>query len=191
MPSLRAILKLSWVRWCGVSVAMVLLMPCMALAQIETQTVEYQVKAAFLYKFAAYIEWPAQTFDRADSPFVIAVFNADSFADTLEQTTSGRRVNGHPFEIRRLHKGASAAGAQILFVPRAATPSDALTLAKGQAILIVTEVEPGASNSGMINFVLADDKVRFDITPSVAEQSNLKISARLLGVARKVIGRTS
>lgn len=162
-------------------------------AQLAAQPIEAQVKAAFLYKFGAYVAWPNQAFEKADSPFVIAVMGADAFADVLEQTTAGRNVNGRPVEVHRVRRGASLAGVQIAFIMGAETSAlaDILAATKGQSILIVTETERGLDSGGMINFVLEQDKVRFDIAPAPAEQNNLKISARLLSVARKVVRRAS
>lgn len=164
-----------------------------ASAQTSPQAIEAQVKAAFLYKFGAYVAWPAQSFERTDSPFVIGVVGADTFADVLEQTTTGRNVNGRLIEVHRLKRGAPLTGVQIAFVMGSDTAAlnETLSSTKGQSVLIVTESEHGLSAGSMINFVLEQDKVRFDIAPSSAEQNNLKISARLLGVARKVVGRSS
>lgn len=162
-------------------------------AQLASQPIEAQVKAAFLYKFGAYIDWPTQAFEKPDSPFVIAVMGVDAFADILTQTTSGRNLNGHPVEVRRVRPGASLSGVQIAFIMGSETSAlpEILTATKGLAILIVTEAERGLNAGSMINFVLEEDKVRFDIAPTLAEQNNLKISARLLSVARRVVRRTS
>ncbi|MGC4061479.1 MAG: YfiR family protein [Aquabacterium sp.] len=163
-------------------------------APAVSHNLESQIKAAFLYKFCAYVDWPGQAFERPDSPFVIGVIDSDAFADILEQTTAGRNVNGHPVEVRRLKRGASLAGVQIAFVagPEAVALTNTVASGKGQSVLIVTEAERGLASGSMINFVLDQDKVRFDIAPTSAEQNNLKISSRLLNVARKVVvGRSS
>lgn len=155
---------------------------------------EYQVKAAFLYKFSTYVEWPAQAFERPDSPFVIGVAGGnDTFIDTLARTASGRQIGGRPIDVRKLRRGASLEGLQVLFIARSgdtAALADMVASAKGQAVLTVTEAEPDPHPAGsMINFVVEGNKVRFDIAPAAADQRNLKISARLLSVARRVIGR--
>jgi hypothetical protein len=162
-------------------------------AQGAPRNLEAQVKAAFLYKFCAYVDWPAQAFARPDSPFVIGVIDSDPFADILEQTTAGRNVNGRPVEVHRLKRGASLAGLQIAFVagPEAGALTNVVASGKGQSVLIVTEADRGLTQGSMINFVLDQDRVRFDISPTSAEQNNLKISSRLLSVARKVVGRSS
>jgi hypothetical protein len=162
-------------------------------ARGDAQATESQVKAAYLYKFGGYVEWPTQAFDKTDSPFVIGVMAGDAFADVLEQTVAGRNLNGHPMSVQRIRRGEPANGVHILFISRTENGAlvDTLNDLKGQAVLTVTDAERGANAGSMITFVLEDSKVRFDIAPAPAEQSKLKISARLLNVARKVLGRVS
>ena len=170
-------------------------LPRIALTQTtpETQATENQIKAAYLYKFGGYVEWPVQSFDKADSPLVIGVLAGDTFADVLEQTIAGRSMNGHPISVRKIRHGEPYTGVHIVFISRTETAAlnDAIAGVKGQAVLTVTDSERGPSAGSMINFVLEDNKVRFDIAPTPAEQNRLKISARLLNVARKVMGRAS
>jgi hypothetical protein len=164
--------------------------PC--LAQSDVQTGEYRVKAAFLYKFASYIEWPSQVFERPESPFVIGVAGADALSDELEQVVIGRSIGGRPVEVRKLRRGAPMNGLQILFVGRSDRgSSDVLASAKGRPVLTVTESEDAFALGSMINFVIIDDRVRFDVALREAEMANLKVSARLLRVARKVLAGPS
>ncbi len=162
-------------------------------AQADAQADEYRVKAAFLYKFGSYIEWPGESFARADSPVAIGVMGADTLAEELAQIVAGRNVNGRPVRVRRLRPGDPIAGLHVLFIGRADSGrlAEILAAAKGRALLTVTESEDGLELGSMINFVVVEDKVRFDIAPPTSESSNLKISARLLGVARKVVSKSS
>ena len=162
-------------------------------AQADAQADEYRVKAAFLYKFGSYIEWPSGTFARADSPVAIGVMGADALADELAQIVSGRNVNGRPVLVRRLRPGDPIAGLHVLFIGGVdrGRLAEILAAAKGQALLTVTESEEGLELGSMINFVVVENKVRFDVAPPPSESDNLKISARLLGVARKVVPRSS
>lgn len=159
----------------------------------QSEVVEYQVKAAFLYKFGAYVEWPAQSFAQADSPLVIGVMGAGAVADELTQMASGRNINGHPVSVKKLRRGEAITGVHILFVARADNEklADTLSVVKGQPVLVVTETDSPPASGSTINFVVADEKVRFDIVLPSAESSNLKLSARLLTVARKVIAGPS
>jgi hypothetical protein len=162
-------------------------------AQADAQADEYRVKAAFLYKFGSYIEWPSGSFSRADSPVAIGVMGADALADELAQIVAGRNVNGRPVSVRKLRPGDPLAGLHVLFIGRShgGRLGEILAAAKGRALLTVTESEEGLELGSMINFVVVEDKVRFDIAPPTSESSNLKISARLLGVARKVVSKSS
>lgn len=161
-------------------------------AQADAQVDEYRVKAAFLYKFGSYIEWPSGSFARADSPVTIGVIGADALADELTQIVAGRNVNGRPARVRKLRAGDPIAGLHVLFVGRGegGRLAEILAAARGQALLTVTESEEGLGLGSMINFVVVEDKVRFDIAPPPSESSSLKISARLLGVARKVVSKS-
>jgi uncharacterized protein DUF4154 len=162
-------------------------------AQADAQADEYRVKAAFLYKFGSYIEWPSGSFARTDSPVTIGVIGADALAEELVQIVAGRNVHGRPVRVRRLRPGDPIAGLHVLFVGRAdgGRLAEILAAARGQALLTVTESEEGLELGSMINFVVVEDKVRFDIAPPPSESSKLKISARLLGVARKVVSKSS
>jgi hypothetical protein len=164
-----------------------------SLAQSDLQVAEYKVKAAFLYKFASYVEWPPQVFERRESPFVIGVAGADALRDELARLVAGRSIDGRPVEVRGLRRGEAASGLHILFVGRLdhGQPADALASAKGRPVLTVTESEDTFALGSVINFVIVDDKVRFDVALREAELANLKVSARLLAVARKVLGGPS
>jgi hypothetical protein len=160
-------------------------------AKADTLADEYRVKAAFLYKFGSYIEWPDRSFARADSPIAIGVMGADMLADELAQIVAGRNVNGRPVLVRRLRPGNSIAGLHVLFIGRTdrGRLAEILAAARGQALLTVTESDEALELGSMINLVVVEDKVRFDVALSPSESSNLKISARLLGVARKVVSK--
>lgn len=159
----------------------------------RTETLESQIKAAFLYKFGSYVEWPTPSFDKADSPFVIGVMAADSFVRILEHTVAGRSMNGRPVVVQRLQPSTPIHVLHILFIDRSQTQalSEAIAAVKGRATLTVTDAERGLGTGCMISFVIDNNKVRFDVAPETAEQSRLKISARLMSVARKVLLRTA
>ncbi len=165
--------------------------PCAA--QSDAQTAEYRVKAAFLYKFGGYVEWPQGVFAKPDSPIAIGVIGADALAEELARIVAGRTINGRPVTVRKLRPGEAVARLHVLFVGRSDSSrlADILAAAKGQPLLTVTESEEALELGSMINFVVVEDKVRFDIAPPPFESSNLKISARLLGVARKVVSKSS
>ena len=165
--------------------------PCPS--QADTQADEYRVKAAFLYKFGSYIEWPGGSFARMDSPLAIGVMGADTLADELMQVVSSRDVKGRSVQVRKLRPGDSIAGLHVLFIGRADSGrlAGVLAAARGRALLTVTESDNALELGSTINFVVVDGKVRFDVAPPPAESGSLKISARLLAVARKVVSKPS
>lgn len=172
--------------------ALCLAPPC-AQAQEEARAAEVRIKAAFLYKFCDYVEWPPAAFARPDSPFVIGVLAADAIADELARVVEQRTIHGRAVSVRKLKRGAPLAGLQMLFVGGAdgTRLAELIAAVKGQPTLVVTESEGVHAPGSMINFILVDDKVRFDIAPQPAESGNLRISARLLAVARKVLAGPS
>ena len=180
-------------RACALSIGIAAGIAAPRAAQADAQADEYRVKAAFLYKFGSYVEWPSGSFARSDSPVTIGVMGADALADELAQIVAGRNVNGRPVLVRKLRPGDPIAGLHVLFVGRSDGPrlAEILAAARGRALLTVTESEEGLELGSVINFVVVEDKVRFDIAPPPSESSNVKISARLLGVARKVVSKSS
>jgi hypothetical protein len=172
-----------------VATALLLLGPAVLAAAADAAMAEYQIKAAFLCKFGNYIAAPSAL---AEQPFVIGVLAGDAIADELAETAKGQTAQGRPIAVRRLAGPAALDGVGIVFVARthAAQAPAVIAAAKGRPILTVTEAERGGAG-GIVNFVVVDDKVRFDIALEAAEANNLKISARLLAVARNVSGRVS
>jgi hypothetical protein len=153
------------------------------------RALEPQIKAAFLYKFGGFIEWPTGAFARPDSTFSIGVVGAESVAAELERLVAGRTVQGRAIAVQRVKRGESLSGLHLLFIGQseAARLPEVLAAAKGHALLIVTESEDALARGSMINFITVEDKVRFDVALPQAERGQLRISSRLLAVARKVI----
>jgi hypothetical protein len=145
---------------------------------------EYELKAAFLYNFTKFIEWPPQSFPDAAAPVIVAVLGPPEFASELERVVRDRKINGRGILVKPIRTVAEAATAQMLFVSAAADPQ----LAELQAALahrpIVTVGESAAfAKSGTITFVLQDDKVRFEINSDAAEKAGIHISSQLLKLA--------
>jgi hypothetical protein len=168
--------------------------PANASAGASAETpVETKIKAAFLYKFAGYIEWPASAFDRANAPVVFGIAGADPVAEELASMVSGRLIDGRPIAVRKLATGESLAGVHVLFVGKAsgARPGELLSAAKGKPVLTVTESDDEFAQGSVINFVIVDNKVRFDVALGPADSGQIKLSARLLSVARKVFASST
>lgn len=149
------------------------------------QPLEHDVKAAFLYRFLSFVDWPAQAFARADAPIVIGVLGADDVLASLEQAVQGRVAQGRPVQVRRLKEGERLTGVHVLFVGRAAM-AQLPKLTGPPGLLIVTEADAALEQGAMINFVRSDGRVRFEVAPEAAERRGLRISSRMLAVALHV-----
>lgn len=159
-----------------------------ALAQLAGEPV---VKAAFLYKFAGYVEWPVTAFASPDAPIVFAVIGADEVATELEKILPGRGIDGRRAVVRRLKEGEGVRGIQVLFVGRREANGRALVrAAQQQGVLTVTESERGLEAGSAINFVVAEERVGFEVSLEAAERTGHRISSRMLAVARRVVPRT-
>ncbi len=148
---------------------------------------ELQIKAAFLFKFGDFVDWPEGTFP-AGRPFTIGVIGAPEMAQELGRLAAGRTVQGRPVVVRRLARDAVLDGLHVLFIGRAETAHLAAIAenADGLAMLTVSDSENALASGIMISFVAAQSKVRFDIALPPAERGGIRISSRLLSVARKV-----
>jgi hypothetical protein len=143
------------------------------------------VKAAFLYRFASYVEWPAEAHG---SPFVIAVVDAENVASQLDLLLPRIRLNGQPAQVRRISRASELEGVHILYVsPNAFARSRALRSAAAKLpILLVTEDERGLESGAVINFVEAGRNVRFEVSLEASDRARLKIDSALLSVAARV-----
>jgi hypothetical protein len=167
--------------------ALVLTLPSAEPATAQSNPLEIQVKAAFLPKFAAYVNWPANAFGMPDDPVILCVIGRDPFGRNLDEATARQHVDQHPILIRRLDSTATAEHCNIAFLggsPRQNTAAMQEAL-RAKPILTVTDDSLGASR-GMVHFALKDGRVRFHIDDALAARSNLGISARLLSLAVSV-----
>jgi hypothetical protein len=160
----------------------------LACADDSDETLEYRLKAAFLYKFAGYVQWPDAAFSRPDAPLTIGILGADAIASELATMIAGRTVNNRTLAVRRLKAGEALTGVNILLIGRSeiARLPQLLPQLQSHAILTVTELEGALSQGSVINFTLVDRRVRFEISLDAAEKHNLKLSSRLLAVAQQV-----
>lgn len=152
---------------------------------------EREVKAAFLFRFGGFIEWPDGAFARPDSPLVIAVLGADALAAQLERTVAGRLVNGRAVHVVRLKEGeAVGAGraAHIAFVgaPDRLAAQGLLDGCRTRPVLTVTDSDHVFGMGCVINFLVVAERVRFEVSLKAAAAAGLRISARLLTAAYRV-----
>jgi hypothetical protein len=154
----------------------------------ESPPSEYQVKAAFLFNFGKFVEWPTNAFANAESPLVIGVFGGDPFHGDLERLVAGQKIAGHPVVVRQTSALPDLKGCHILFIPAAAKEREreALQAAGGACVLTVGEFYGFCEAGGMVNFVIEDRQVHFDINNDAVKAAGLKISSKLLTLARRL-----
>jgi hypothetical protein len=150
---------------------------------------EYQVKAAFLFNFAKFVEWPSDAFLNTDAPLEICVLGQDPFGRDFEQVIIEKTVNGHRLEIAHPEGVPQARACQILFIVASEKQKvrDILQGLAGASVLTVGDAPGFAKMGGVINFVLDENRVRFEINVKAAERAHLKLSARLLTVAKLIV----
>jgi hypothetical protein len=168
----------------AVGIGVVLAWPA-AVARAEPSR-EYAVKAAFIYNFAQFTQWPADAFASADSPFVIGVVGDDPFSGALDRAVAGKTVAGHPMVVKRVDNAADLGECGLIFLPASqeARVSDVLKALADKPILTVGETDNFPWAGGVIRFVTEDNKVRFEINPEAAERARLRISSKLMKLAR-------
>jgi uncharacterized protein DUF4154 len=149
---------------------------------------EYLIKAAYLYNFALFVEWPAEVFATRDAPIVIGIIGADPFDQALERTIQDKRINGRTLVVRRLQPGQDMRQAHILFVrsSEAGRNDELIGRLAGHPVLLVGETPDFARRGGTITFTIEDERVRFEINVEAARRARLNVSATLLNVARVV-----
>ncbi|MEY2577761.1 MAG: hypothetical protein QOI49_585 [Verrucomicrobiota bacterium] len=146
---------------------------------------EYKLKAAFIYNFAKFVEWPAEKLENDNSPLVIGVLGPNPFGDELQNALKGRQINGRPITVRQYDSVEAAKAAHLLFVNLNDEPKLRRAL-KEYGVLTVGQSESFTRNGGIITFTSTDNKLRFDINMAAAEQGGLKISAQLQKLAKTV-----
>jgi hypothetical protein len=149
---------------------------------------EYRVKAAFLYNFAKYVDWPAATFKTEKDPLRICVLGQDPFGSLLDDTVDGKTVLGRPFVVTDIPNAGHAVTCQILFISASEEKRirSIIVQLRTPGVLTVGETEGFASQGGMVNFKLDSGRVRLEINVEAAEQAKLRISSKVLSLAQIV-----
>lgn len=168
---------LKTIRALAVLLLTIVLAASSAMAKEEDHAIEYQVKAAFLYNFLKFIEWPASPENR---PWQIGVAGPAELVEVLEDTVRGKVVNGRPVNVTRLANIIDARNCHIVYLASSVKGS-----VGGQTgVLTVGEDPHFLSAGGILNFYLEDNKVRFEINPEAAKSAGLHVSAQLLKLGR-------
>ncbi len=146
---------------------------------------EAQVKAVFLFNFAQFAEWPAETFPDATSPIIIGILGEDPFGPFLEKIVSGEHIGEHPIQVRRFASAEEAQACHILFIDKNKSRDieRILEQLRGKNILTVSDMKDFASRGGVIGLFIEDNKTKFEINLKEYKDSNVVISSRVLRLA--------
>ena len=183
-----------WIRRIGALQFGVLLLsigaPILSSAQDDAAAVlERRVKAALLYRFTNYVDWQESAPLQPDAPFTIAIAGADALAAELSEAAANRAVQGRPLAVRKVRAAELPKDVQVIFIGKSESPQLATALRSvPPGILIVTESEDALQLGSVINFVIVEGQVRFDVSLDAARRRNIHLSSRLLSVAHIVIG---
>ena len=162
---------------------------CMMLAGAPANAqnpTEYDVKAAFLLNFTKFVEWPESVFESPSAPFRICIVGEDPFGETLDKMVEGEKVASHKLVVDRLKRGSSAGGCEVAFYTKADRNAAQSIAREAPHVLTVGETDEFLHEGGVIRFVLDHNRVRFDVSQAAARKAELKVSSKLLNVARRV-----
>lgn len=146
---------------------------------------EHGIKAAFLFKFLSYVEWPPGVLHGPSTPIVVGVLGDDAIADELATIIAKRRVGQHPIEVRSVGEPQALDGVRVLFVGHddKAALARLAPEAQRRSILVVTDFDGALAEGSVINLVIVDNRIRFEVSLEAAERSGLRLSSRMLAVA--------
>lgn len=172
--------------------AVIILAAAPLAAQTPTGAVinrEYAIKAAFLYQFLNYVEWPSDAFSEETAPFIIGVHGTNPFGTVLNQVAKDKKVAGRAILVRDVSSASEVTNCHILFVPKSVLKpmqDSVLQAAHRSHVLTVGESDDFIDRGGAAQFVLEGNKVRFVFNKEVIAKSNLKVSSKLLALAKVV-----
>jgi hypothetical protein len=151
-------------------------------------SLEYPVKAAYLYKFGPFVEWPPAAFEGAAAPVVLCVVGDDPCGAALDRAVEGQHVGARPIVVRRIERLERGSGCHIAYLAGSAVQSvaEGLAGARGAGVLTVTDASREGGARGIIHFVIKDNRVRFHIDEQAAARNGITISSKLLSLALSV-----
>lgn len=159
-----------------------------AVGAVGPRPSEYAVKAAFIYNFARFVEWPASAFAHPEAPLTLCVVGDDPFGAVLDETVRGKTVARHGFFIRRMSHAADAANCHIVFISRSETARLPKVLAalEGKSVMTIGDMEGAAKRGAVMNFLLEGGRVRFAINTEVAKRAGLNLSSQLIKLSTPI-----
>ena len=154
-------------------------------ARAQKASLEYAVKATYLYKFAPFVTWPAGAFAVPSEPLWLCIQGDDPFGPIIDRAVAGQSVGGRPIALRRLRAIDSQSRCHILYLAGSARQgiAEALAAVDDRPVLTVTDAAIDPNVKGIVHFVVHDNRVRFEIDDYAAWQHGLTISSRVLSLA--------
>lgn len=152
-------------------------------------SMEYRVKAACLYNFVKFVDWPSSASQASSNPIVIGILGDDPFDGNLDEIVRGHKANGRAIQIKRSARLDDLKGCDVLFISNSEQQHVAgiLKSLEGQSVLTVGDAKDFLAQGGAINFLIQENKVRFEINLGAAQKANLKIDSQLLSLATSVL----
>lgn len=148
---------------------------------------DYQVKAAYVYNFAKFVDWPAESFSTPTAPIRLCVLNDHAFQSQLEQIVTGKSITGRPVIAITVQTGEESRDCQVLYINSSQQSRHIFDLLQGTSVLTVGETKGFLEEGGIINFIFQGDQVHFQVNHKAATLAGLHMSSRLLSVAKAVI----
>jgi len=170
------------------AISLGLLLTLVGPATMAAAPTEYQLKAAFVFNFAKFVEWSASAFRTAQTSITICIFGEDRFGGDLDELVKGQSIGGRSLAVRRIAQAPRGDACQVLFVS-SGDPSQAQELLHAVAnlpILTVSEDDEASRRGYIIQLLLEDNKIRFAIDLESAERAGIKISSKLLKLAKRI-----
>jgi hypothetical protein len=157
-------------------------------APAQTPNLEYAVKAAYLYKFAPFVEWPDSAFASPTSPMVVCIAGDEPFGPVLARTLDGKRAGQRPVVVRKLSRVEGRGDCHVLYLAgsKAQSVGDGLAAVRGTPVLTVTDSRSSGGVRGIVHFVIEANRVRFQIDEQAAARNGLSMSSKLLSLALSV-----
>jgi len=161
-----------------------------ALYAQNSRPTDYDVKAAYLYNFGRFVEWPGKVAPAQGSSFTVCVLGQDPFGPSLDTTLAGETIGGKTVVAKRISSSQESGNCQILFLSltEATRLDKIITDLDKQAVLTVSDMPQFVKSGGMIQFVLEGKKVRFEVNLTATQHAGLTLSSELLKVATVVRG---
>jgi YfiR/HmsC-like len=176
-------------QFCSIALAGLLSLAAVTPARGQANpSVEYQVKAAFVFNFAKFVEWPSDTFVSVNSPIILCVFGYDPLGSALDEIIRGKAINNRAVVARRINELPDLKSCQLVFVSSVEYKHlpEVLKSLKGTSALVVGESDGFAECGGGIQFFLKDKKLRFAVNVDAMQRARLAVSSKLLALAKIV-----